>query len=711
MEDIVGQLLAEEQQAGLVREGMRRTIIQKMALRDQPILDQFQDSIFRLPINSRLAVLGPPGSGKTTTLIKRLGLTLDLESLNEYLDDGDRAAIGKTIAGAAGHSESWLMFTPTELLKQYVKEAFNQENIAAPDSKIKTWRDYSLELGRGELRVLRTSTGGGPFVLKPELPSLQADVLTRQREWYGDFDVWQSAEFWRSLERQADFLTQQSTGQTREVGRQIQTVLSGARPGASVATLSLVAASSEALQPLISELRKSVDLSIRKTLSQYARTNNKILDELLEFLQQLTAEDATSEEFEGEDVEDAEVLPPQVGRELAFEAYVRAVKALARATESGRRLRPDSRNGKVIAWLGNRIPTTQELRQMGASLQTEQAARFVLGAPRRYVFGLSSRYRQFRRSCQLEGKWYVRDGFATGEIGALELDVIILSILRAARRMLTDPAFARQIDGGHYLWPLRNLYRTQIVVDEVTDFSPVQIAAMAALADPEVNSFFVCGDFNQRITRWGARSAEDLRWVFSDIEIRPIRITYRHSRQLNDLARELAMLSDPSIDEAQLPPETDSDEVKPVLGANLANVEALASWLCDRLVEVERMTQKLPSVAVLVNTEEEVTPVAEALDKVLGDHNLRAIACPGGRVVGPEMDVRVFDIQHIKGLEFEAVFLVAVDRLAEKERDIFEKYLYVGATRAATYLGITLEGSRLPAKLHHLQPLFDGNWK
>ena len=27
-------------------------------------------------------------------------------------------------------------------------------------------------------------------------------------------------------------------------------------------------------------------------------------------------------------------------------------------------------------------------------------------------------------------------------------------------------------------------------------------------------------------------------------------------------------------------------------------------------------------------------------------------------------DVRVFDIQHIKGLEFEAVFFVGVDRLA-----------------------------------------------
>ena len=233
---------------------------------------------------------------------------------------------------------------------------------------------------------------------------------------------------------------------------------------------------------------------------------------------------------------------------------------------------------------------------------------------------------------------------------------------------------------------------------------------LAALADPAANSFFVCGDFNQRITRWGARTIDDLRWVFADIETRPIRITYRHSRQLNELARQIALLSDPSIEEVQLPPATDSDEVKPVLGPNLRNAEDLAFWLRDRIVEIERMTQKLPSIAVLVNTEAEVGPVAEALDRVLRDQNVRAVPCPGGKVVGQEMDVRVFDIQHIKGLEFEAVFLVAIDRLAERERDIFEKYLYVGATRAATYLGLTLEGDRLPEKIHYLKASFDSSW-
>ena len=72
-------------------------------------------------------------------------------------------------------------------------------------------------------------------------------------------------------------------------------------------------------------------------------------------------------------------------------------------------------------------------------------------------------------------------------------------------------------------------------------------------------------------------------------------------------------------------------------------------------------------------------------------------------------DVRVFDIQHIKGLKFEAVFFVGVDRLAASQPELFDKYLYVGTTRAATYLGMTCDGP-LPTILEPLRPMFADKW-
>jgi UvrD-like helicase C-terminal domain len=113
--------------------------------------------------------------------------------------------------------------------------------------------------------------------------------------------------------------------------------------------------------------------------------------------------------------------------------------------------------------------------------------------------------------------------------------------------------------------------------------------------------------------------------------------------------------------------------------------------------------------AHFVPSEDDVTPVAAALGAALTEQNVRDVPCPNGQFVGQNNEVRVFDIQHIKGLEFEAVFFVALDRLAEARSELFPRYLYVGATRAATYLGITCEGS-LPKVIESLRPIFATNW-
>jgi hypothetical protein len=40
---------------------------------------------------------------------------------------------------------------------------------------------------------------------------------------------------------------------------------------------------------------------------------------------------------------------------------------------------------------------------------------------------------------------------------------------------------------------------------------------------------------------------------------------------------------------------------------------------------------------------------------------------------------------------------------------LFDRYLYVGATRAATYLGLVCRGG-LPERLKPTRPLFDSVW-
>lgn len=233
---------------------------------------------------------------------------------------------------------------------------------------------------------------------------------------------------------------------------------------------------------------------------------------------------------------------------------------------------------------------------------------------------------------------------------------------------------------------------------------------MESLTTLSLGSFFACGDFNQRITQLGTKSSEQLSWVSSKLRTEPINIVYRQSKCLNEFAKTLLQKMGGNVEySGNLPDKSNHQGVSPVLLENERDIYKLVRWLKDRISEVEQTADTLPSIAILVNHEKEVKPLAEALTEELEDLNIRAVACSDGQSLGEGNDVRVFDVQHIKGLEFEAVFFVGADVLAESQPELFDKYLYVGATRAATFLGITCEGST-PKLIDKLRLSFQENW-
>ncbi|HCI4630077.1 TPA: ATP-binding domain-containing protein [Klebsiella quasipneumoniae subsp. similipneumoniae] len=201
-----------------------------------------------------------------------------------------------------------------------------------------------------------------------------------------------------------------------------------------------------------------------------------------------------------------------------------------------------------------------------------------------------------------------------------------------------------------------------------------------------------------------------MKWIFEDFDIKEITVSYRQSKQLNDLARDMIHVVGGTEQNTSLPAHMDSMGVAPALLEHATNAETIVGWLADRIREIERFVGQLPSTAIFVNTEDDVAPVAKALNTALAEHNIQVIACREGQAVGQESNVRVFDIQHIKGLEFEAVFFVSIDELATLHPALFDKYLYVGTTRAATYLGVTCQGS-LPSAIESLRPHFCQDWQ
>jgi superfamily I DNA/RNA helicase len=391
-----------------------------------------------------------------------------------------------------------------------------------------------------------------------------------------------------------------------------------------------------------------------------------------------------------------------------------ALRGWARAVAEGRRS-IGGQSGRVIELVGNRVHPESEFVDVGTSIVTRSQLRTLVQAPRTFVLGLPVLYGRFRRQSVRDGRHFAaREATTTflarNKITPDEVDVVILVMLRHARDLLQYSPGRRleNVTPQDWLENIKNRYFMQVFVDEATDLSAVQLACMIELSNPLLRSWFACGDLRQRITSNGIRNRTEIDWLNRvtgvQINIKEIEIGYRQSQRLRDLADALSTLDEDGAVVTKPPRGGEEADVWPLLGEGLSG-ESLAEWLAERIDEVESAIGRLPSIAVFVDGDDLIDPLVLAARRILERHNIPIVGCKEGRVVGDTSEVRVFDVQHIKGLEFEAVFFVGIDGLARRIPDLFQRFFYVGATRAATYLGVTCEGS-LPARIEAVRPHF-----
>lgn len=704
--DVVDALLQEIAEEATVRITQKKQIVDRISLRDQPILDQFQGEVFRMPLDGRLLLLGPPGTGKTTTLIRRLAQKRTPEALTEQeIESLDRAGIKNGFLDA----HSWVMFTPTELLKLYLKEAFGREHVPASDEHIKTWEKERLNLGRNVFHILR-SASTGRF-------QLDAGELLRDPSSEGVrrllFDFGAAAENAVLSRVLAAVTALRGRGEAELNSRLERVVGRRATEGLlSRETLAAILERGAELQEYSRKLEDGIELETKGLVSLLLRKHPSVLDELADQLSSIVG-DAGDQQDDG-DLEDDEASTqaiqasdnPQVRRRLALQILMNSIRVYSRAIALGRP-RVSGQARRILEILGHRMPSREDLKPLGESLLSRARIRTILQSPRSFVMGLPSAYAQFRAS-EL-GRGYYADDAETairqGKISPSELDLLILQSLRNARSLTEIAGWTTSVGTADWLDRIREQYVMQVSVDEATDFSSIQLACTMELANPRLCSWFACGDFDQRITAYGLRDESEVAWLsefVKPIEVRRVDIPYRQSESLAALAADLA-------GSPRIVTQTAVATILPVLSEGLVGA-ALGNWLAQRIIEIEKAIGHLPSIAVLVDGDEQVDLVVAATRDALQAANINIVGCKEGRVIGDEMEVRVFDVRHIKGLEFEAVFFVGVDRLAQRLPDLFERFLYVGVSRAATYLGLTCD-TALPASIARVRGHFaSGGW-
>lgn len=681
--DELDRMLEEEGSGSLVIKGITHQLRTAMSLRDQPILDKFQSDILDFPLDSQLIIIGPPGTGKTTTLIRRLGEKLDYSTLESH----EKNIIEKA-GGENRHTTSWLMFTPSELLRHYLKEAFSREQVPASDDRIKTWSTFRVDLARNKLGILKTAHGGR-FRHQPNAKNLSSIAEEHVIDWIREVESFHEDRVFKQLAEGVLYVDRSAMPEHRSLADQLMQLMKESDNNLLHFFDGLAKLENE-IKKAIDTVKAETDDLLKKQRNLLYNRDQGVFNDLAQFLETLKQDDDDSDEdAEFDETEDAD-SPAYSDIKKAVNAYLGFLRVYSRHQFDGKRTSKKSRAGKIKEWLGERIPDQDTLLEIGIRNHFLNGMNRFTNPTRRYVLDVPMSYRFYRKQ-HFDDHFYTGDMPAGYDIDSNELDVIILLMLKNMRLLLSQSFVRRNLDAPKlgYLKDLSEVYKHQVMVDEVTDFSVLQILCMYNLTSPSTNSFFACGDFNQRITNNGIRSLAEITRSLPGITEQKITTVYRQSRHLNALAESLLRLSDGDLEALGVLPEDSVHEgVPPALVEGLESSNNSAAWIAKRVKEIERTVRQMPTIAVLVNSEFEVQEMADNLTMYLEEISMKATACVEGKALGEGTDVRVFEVQHIKGLEFEAVFFAGVDQLAENTPDVYERYLYVGATRAASYLGM-----------------------
>jgi len=227
-----------------------------------------------------------------------------------------------------------------------------------------------------------------------------------------------------------------------------------------------------------------------------------------------------------------------------------------------------------------------------------------------------------------------------------------------------------------------------VVVDEVQDFSPLEIQVLLGCLGKD-GSITLAGDTQQHIveqggfTSWSAFLHE---LGLAGAEVSTLRVSYRCTREIATFA--LAVLGDLREDEA--PPVTVRSG-PPVELLRFTEHGACVAYLADALKELAS-AEPLASVVVLAPSRELSALYARGLitsevPRVRQVERQDFRFTPG---------IEVTEIEQVKGLEFDYVILVETSASQFPDTPAARRRLHVGATRAVHQLWLTSVGTPSP---------------
>lgn len=695
------ELIQKENQQHLLKA--KKFIRQNAELRSQPILDPWQEEIKRSNLYEKtIAIDGGPGTGKTTSLVQRIRFLTDIVAINEYLPNLSEDKKQMVI-----NNSSWIFFSPSELLKLFLKNNMTSEGLNANDSNVYVWDTYKTKLMK-DYKIFNTETQN-PFLNLKKFDSenilpVDSKKLKNIIKSFDDFYLnYQKEKIDKLIDLNiADFYW-------KEKGESIQRYLQKQEKINGFDSLiriyyNLKQTYSESVKEIVTnfttELNKQTAKAELELKSNNFTTYEKFILLIQDWINNSKSTDEDGEEDFETETEEENVVDIELKAFNTLKSYIRKKGLLI--FDKGTKL--TSREKEIDTVFGLILDFENlNINYIGQSAYfIKYFERSTKGLVSNLISDIPSLYKAFRRDelKKQTNKWdfnilkYIveEDSEKNKRLHPNEKAFLVLFINNFIKSIHKN--YKREYNSikHPYLDGFINNSKNVIGVDEATDFHVIDLLAIQSLANPEISSVTYSGDLMQRLTEGGIRDWNELKIFIKDFEVKNLQISYRQSPTLLEIAESIYQKATGKKSEYISFMDKDDSEPKPLLYVNDDDDEIL-DWISKRIIEIYNSYGGfIPSIAIFLSNESELDSFSRKLGNLdcLSDLDIKVLACNNGQILGDKNTVRVFSIEYIKGLEFEAVFFHKIEDVFKNgNKELVLKNLYVGLSRASFYLGVT----------------------
>lgn len=732
-EELIRQIDQAQKEKEETLSKMQSFIRKNAELRYQPILDPWQEEVKRsLLYTGTMAIDGGPGTGKTTSLIQRLKFLTDKTAFEDYFSHLSPAQKDKI-----SDDKCWIFFSPSELLKQYLKNNMVREGLLANDQTVKVWDDHKRTLLK-KYGLINTETQNPFLILRnradESLFPYEGKELKRVVTSFDKF----------YLKFQNDKLTKiaeidVSSFKWKNEGSSIQKYISRQEKNLTY----------EGLIRLYFNLEDNFAVSVKTFSKQFndlltqatsqvvveLEKDKAIIQRFRELFENWKIENRNEEEEDlaelAEQAEEEEETTLQQDNEDFIAILFRRLKSLIRKSalmqfDKNQKLTKRERDLNEIIVTGFDLKSINDWNLIGQlAYFIKYFERVTKGVRGNLYAEIPLLYKAFRKSLLSQPSAGInirllrhiveRENDKNKRIHPEEQAFLIYFINEFVKRSFKVSRRKSDEINHPYFLAYKEMSKPVIGIDEATDFHLLDLLCMHSLGDIDVSSVTLSGDLMQRLTNVGLREWDALRLFIPKLEPKELMVSYRQSSTLLKLAKEIYQNATQKDAEYISYLDYDISEPKPMLYVNADENECIG-WIAKRILEIYRAYgNNIPSIAVFLPDENDLAKFAKNLGEIdqLADVNISIMACSNGQILGADNTVRVFSLNYIKGLEFEAVFFHHIDKVLNySSTDLMFKNLYVGLSRATFYLGITSsEEVNKIAKLPGIETSNGYTWK